>query len=132
MQLQSNGTNTSDQYIRITTVGNITQTVNSSRTKYDCSWYRIKAMNCTQQHKDSTKLSVPGCNRTYNALVSILLSRLIIPLCQRTLLAPYICCDRKKHEKISNILLSTIFMDLFGVLPPLPPSYSLCDTVHEY
>ena len=31
-----------------------------------------------QQHTDSTKLSVPGWDRTYNALVSILLSQRII------------------------------------------------------
>ena len=36
----------------------------------------------TQQHSDSTKRSIPGWERTYNALVSILLSQHSSPLCQ--------------------------------------------------
>ena len=41
-----------------------------------------EARNRTQQHTDSTRLSVPGWERTYNALVSTLLSQHIKPLCQ--------------------------------------------------
>ena len=42
-----------------------------------------KLNNRTQQHTDSTKLPVPGWDRTYkyNVLVSILLSQRIIPPC---------------------------------------------------
>ena len=39
-------------------------------------------MDRTQQHTDRTKLSVTGWHRTYNALVSILLSQCVSPLCQ--------------------------------------------------
>ena len=35
-----------------------------------------------QQHTESTKLSVPGWERTYNALVRKLLIQFINPLCQ--------------------------------------------------
>ena len=39
-------------------------------------------MSHAQQHTDSTKLTVPGWDWTYNALVSILLSQHSNPLCQ--------------------------------------------------
>ena len=41
-----------------------------------------EARNRTQQHTDSTKLAVLGWDRTYNALISILLSQRISQLCQ--------------------------------------------------
>ena len=41
-----------------------------------------EARNPTQKHTDGTKLSVPGWDRTYNALVSTPLSQCIDPPCQ--------------------------------------------------
>ena len=38
--------------------------------------------NRSQQHRESTKLAVPGWDRTYNALDWILLSPRISPPCQ--------------------------------------------------
>ena len=39
---------------------------------HDYSWEHSEARSQTQQHTDSTKRSVPGWERTYNALVSTL------------------------------------------------------------
>ena len=65
------------RYLRIATSGNTIRTVNSF-SKYECSWSLSEARNCTHQHTDSTKISVPGWDWTYNALGSILLSQRII------------------------------------------------------
>ena len=62
--------------MRIATVGNTIQTVNSPMYEYEYSW---QCRSRTQQHTDSTKRSVPGWERTYNALVSTLLSQRISP-----------------------------------------------------
>ena len=35
-----------------------------------------------EQYTDSIKFAIPGCDRTYNALVSLLLSQRINPPCQ--------------------------------------------------
>ena len=73
----SNGTNGDDLYMRIATVGNTIQTVNSPMydTHMSTSGNTAKPWTHTQQHTDSTKLSVPGWERTYNALVSTPLSQ---------------------------------------------------------
>ena len=65
-------------------VGNTIQTVNSPMYEYihEYSWKHSEARSHTQQHTDSTKKSAPGWERTYDALVSILLSQLTNPLCQ--------------------------------------------------
>ena len=54
----SSGTNGDHTYMRIATVGNTIQTVSSPI--YEYSWKHSEAINHTQQHADSTKLSVPG------------------------------------------------------------------------
>ena len=70
------------------TVGNTIQTVNSPiNDTYMSTPGNREAKSHTQQHTDSTKLSVPGWERTYNALVSTPLSQHPNPLCQ-----PDICC----------------------------------------
>ena len=51
--------------------------------EYECFWYCSEARNRTQQHTDSTKVFVPGWDRTFNALVSTLLSQCIIPPCSQ-------------------------------------------------
>ena len=69
----SNGTNGDDLYIRIATVGNTNQTVNSPMyDTYMSTPGNTAKLGATQQHTDSTKRSVPGWERTYNALVSLL------------------------------------------------------------
>ena len=49
---------------------------------HEYSWKHSEAKSHTQQHTDSTKRSVPGWERTYNALVSTPLSQRISTLCQ--------------------------------------------------
>ena len=51
-------------------------------------------------HTDSTKLSVPGWDQTYNALVSTLLSQRISSLCQPGMVS--------KESKYSNKSLRSI------------------------
>ena len=53
----SNGTNGDDLYIRIATVGNTIQTVNSPMYEYiqEYSWLHSEARDRTQQQTDSTK-----------------------------------------------------------------------------
>ena len=51
----SNGTNGDDLYIRIATVGNTIQTVNSPIYKYMSTPGNNKSRNRTQHHTDSTK-----------------------------------------------------------------------------
>ena len=74
----SNGTNGDDLYIHIATVGNTIQTVNSPMYDTYISTPGNTAKlgsSHTQQHTDSTKRSVPGWERTFNALVSTPLSQ---------------------------------------------------------
>ena len=62
--------------IRIATVGNTIQTVNSPMyNTYMSTPGNTAKPRATQQHTDSTKKSVPGWERTYNALVSTPLSQ---------------------------------------------------------
>ena len=70
--------------MRIATVGNTIQTVNSPMydTYMSTPGNTAKAKSHTQQHTDGTKLSVPGWEQTYNALVSTPLNQHSNPLCQ--------------------------------------------------
>ena len=58
-----------------------------------------EARNSTRQLTDSTKLSVPGWDRTYNVLVSILLSQRISPLCQLGMMISIILQDLYLQSK---------------------------------
>ena len=73
-QTVSNGTNDDDLYIRIATVGTLFRQLTPPRmihTRVLLVTQRSYRSQ-TQQHTDSTKRSVPGWERTYNALVSTL------------------------------------------------------------
>ena len=70
----SNGANGDDLYMRREHFRQLTPPY-----EYECFWKSSEGKNRTLQHTDSTKLSVPGWDRSNNALVSILLSQRIIP-----------------------------------------------------
>ena len=69
---------------------------NSPIYEYECSQWQSKARNRTQQHTDSTKLSVTGWDRTYKALVSTLLSQRINPTMQARYKVKKMKSDRKE------------------------------------
>ena len=81
----SNGTNGNDLYIHIATVGNTIQTVNSPM--YDTymstpgKTAKVGAIHSKIQTAQSSP-SIPGWERTYNALISTPLSQHTNPLCQ--------------------------------------------------
>ena len=61
------------------------------------------AVNLVTAHKNRTKLSVPCCDRTYNTLVSVLLSQNISPLFSQAL--KNLCSS--KHEFLEKWVQKT-------------------------